>query len=183
MIVKYDINNNSSPTHQQLQASISQPNLVTYLGDKAKLFKAYYNKTKDVKHLKNAYNTYLATDTLIHILLNKLTEGSQMIWVKKARNIYEEAINVSYQLYQITKDKAYLESAFNFAESNKAVILQRKIQLYNTKEYKRLSKTLENIQTELHSKDLLIEYFVGQDSIYIFGITNNKIAVLLYKVI
>ena len=173
--VKYDIKKHYLPTSLQIQNSISQPSLVTYLSDQAKFFKTYYHQTKDIDDLKNAHNTYLVTDTLIHILLNKLTEGSQMIWVKKARNIYEEAISVSYQLYQITKDKAYLESAFNFAESNKAVILQRKIQLYNTKEYKRLSNILNKIQTELYSDDVLVEYFVGKDSIYIFGITKNNI--------
>jgi len=62
------------------------------------------------------------------VLLDKMrqsltTKGSKELLLNDAPWVYEQAIQISHQLYNETKDKSYLEEAFTYAEKNKAVLL------------------------------------------------------------
>ena len=167
------------PTATAMKSSNAKPSLVIYLADRAKSLNQFYKKPNDSKALQETFQTYLTLDTLVHILLDNVSEESQYVWIEKVRSIYENAIDVSHQLYELENDKNYLEAAFNFAESNKAVVLYRALQRNTLKEYSRPTQILKQIQQKLSSKDALIEYFVGENNtIYIFQITKNNIKLI-----
>ena len=77
------------------------------LGDKTAALTTYQLTIQWIDSLQASYNS----------------EASQLDWSSKFKPIYEEAIQVVYQLYQSTKNQQYLDLAFSFSEKSKNGIL------------------------------------------------------------
>ena len=78
----------------------------------------------DSKTLIPALESYQLTVQWIDSLkASYVLESSQINWAEDFKPIYEEAIDVAYELYQYTKETKYLEIAFGFSEKSRSSIL------------------------------------------------------------
>ncbi len=73
------------------------------------------------------YSSFLYYDTCL-LYADQLIMGhnneSKKFWLEKVFPIYEEAINVAYQSYIISKNNTYYEKALGFSEKCKSVLLK-----------------------------------------------------------
>ncbi len=88
-----------------------------------------YKITKDDTQLLDAYRLQLATRTLLHRLKNSFsTEWDKLELLATSQEISELGILISQELFEKTGDSKYQNSAFEFLENNKYVLLQDALQ-------------------------------------------------------
>jgi len=91
---------------------------------KAESLYAKYQFTKNTKDLESTYTTYQRLDELlVQIRQGYKAAMSRYELVGRTLPYYEKATQISLQLYENEKDKKYIESAYNFATKNKAVVM------------------------------------------------------------
>ncbi|NJN78767.1 MAG: CHAT domain-containing protein [Saprospiraceae bacterium] len=93
--------------------------------------KAYFLSqfSEKQKNLEAALETYdLAFQWMDTLTQFYSYDDSRMIHNQRNRDIYEQAIEVAYQLYQRTRDKKYIDKAFAYAEKIKSNILLSELQ-------------------------------------------------------
>jgi CHAT domain-containing protein len=79
---------------------------------------------KEKNELNAAFATFEKCDTLIQMLLNTYqADQSKYFLTEKALPIYENAIGLAFQFFEKNKTPQYINTAINFAEKNKALIL------------------------------------------------------------
>ncbi len=95
---------------------------------KAETQTALYHQTEELKYLKAAIDTFINLDYTIDLIRrhHKATE-SQLTLAEQAKDIYEKGIAASFDLYQKTNKKKYVETAFRFAEKSKAILLLHEV--------------------------------------------------------
>lgn len=98
--------------------------LAEILRSKAEIL-AEVSKQKNDKKLLEAS---LATYTLLIDLIDRdrqryKAEESKVFLLSQAKPSFEGAISTAFELYKISKDQTFAESAFEFAEKSKAVLL------------------------------------------------------------
>lgn len=98
----------------------SKPRLLKTLQRKATALKAINTEVS----LKSALATYQTADTLLSLMKFDLdNQSSQLFWRTNGYPIFNNAIEVAYELFEKTKDKKYKEIMFSFSEKNKATVL------------------------------------------------------------
>ncbi len=98
--------------------------LLETLSAKAIAFKALYAETKKVSDLETSLQTYLAFYELAnHIERFYETDESRLLISDKKYFSREQPINICLQLYSITAERKFIETAFYLDEENKANIL------------------------------------------------------------
>ena len=106
-----------NPSREQLENASDKESLLTYLGDKAKGWQAYYTADKKPQHLQRALATLQLADYLIDLMrLEHTAEESKLIWRRKVHRIYEQALAISYELSD-------MDQAFYFLEKSKSILL------------------------------------------------------------
>lgn len=106
-----------NPSKRQLQNASDKESLLTYLGDKAKAWDAFYAASQNPQHLQQGLSTLQLADYLIDLMrLEHTAEESKLIWRRKVHRIYEQALDISYLLSD-------LEQAFYFLEKSKSILL------------------------------------------------------------
>jgi len=99
-------------------------NYIEILSVKAELLIAARDTTKRIKSLKESLLIYAKIDKYLSTMrLEFDSDKSKVSLYSKARKIYNSAISVAYELYQLTGDHAYMEGAFRFMEHGKALSL------------------------------------------------------------
>jgi len=103
-------------------SGISRPDLfLTSIHQKARTIALLSNEPE---HLKLALSTYRTCINWIDSMRNNIvSEGSQLFWRNKVRDVYGEAIEVAHRLYEIDQQSKYLELAFTFSEKSKSMLL------------------------------------------------------------
>jgi CHAT domain-containing protein/Tfp pilus assembly protein PilF len=104
--------------------------LLSSLLHKARALEAlHHEKTLKLEDLKTAFNTYLLCDTLLTKIRQVRTSKNDKIELGKlGAEIYEDAINVAFELSTITVHKNYyLQKAFYLSEKNKVAVLLESI--------------------------------------------------------
>lgn len=88
------------------------------------LHELYFLENQDLVTLEAAFNTYkTAIESIEIVRQDYLTEGVKQVLTEKNFSIFEEAIVIALQLYDITKDSYYQEQAFLFSEKSKVNLL------------------------------------------------------------
>jgi tetratricopeptide (TPR) repeat protein len=120
-----DFNDSNIYVNPPLLNASSEIYLLNTLADKAKAFKERYSlKTKDVKDIQMS----LSTSELASKLIDKLrysyeAEQSKLFLGETVLKIYDQAIETALELYELTKEDQYKETAFLLAEKSKAGVL------------------------------------------------------------
>ncbi len=104
--------------------SASDLDLLAVLAGKAEDLRLLYEHTRRVENLKMSLETYEHAARLVESIRRGFgTEGSKLQLGALAFDVYEQAVNVALKLSEVSKDAAYLSSAFEFAERSKAGVL------------------------------------------------------------
>jgi len=98
--------------------------LVQVLASFSKAIQQKYTEQKEIIDLKKAVAIYQTIDTLTTLTRQQLTVAdSRYKIIESTKNIYENAIQTTLQLFEITKEQPYLEQAYQFSAKNKAIVL------------------------------------------------------------
>jgi len=99
------------------------------LSYKASTWLKLYENEEAQQYLIQALKTYqLIADLLPLTRKDYVEENSKFQLAEETKGIFQKAIDTCIHLQQLTKDQNYNSSAFQFAESAKAIVLQEHIQ-------------------------------------------------------
>lgn len=238
-------NINPIPSKDNIQ---SKYDLLMVLSRKAAVLMQKGEQENNLFILQDALKTYEDINELINtIRLDYQIGQSKFLLLKRNSKWYESAITAALLLYEKTKDKSYLEKAYQFNANNKSVVLLDALQDESAKKFAGLPETvlaeekqwkkaihecetllyqlppnenqqyeiykdslfqlkqgykdfiqvleqqypdyyelkyaftqppsIQKIQTELEEETLLLEYFLGEESAYIFAISKSDLQV------
>lgn len=120
------------------------------LEGKAKTLYQLYLQNQELKDLELS----LATNQFASRLIQKtrqdiMTSGSKQLLAGEVLPVYEGAIQTALKLHEVTGNSKYLEEAFQFAESNKAILLLESINEQVAKNYGGIPDTLQERERDL----------------------------------
>lgn len=108
--------------------------------------------------MEAAYQCYLTIDTLSNQLRQRFQAGgSRFRFQRQLVPVYEQAIELSLQLYEQKKDIKYLHQAYAFASKNKALVLLDGIQNEEAKFLAHLPDSLLQVEQKLKSDLVALE--------------------------
>ena len=124
--------------------------LLASLGCKAKNYINLFQKSQDIKNLKETIETYQKADIVIqHIRQTFTTYQDKVAFAKKAKEVYHGAIQAQLLLYRSQKEQQTLEKAFYYAEKSKANTLKELLTDANAKNFTGLPTDLVTLEKEL----------------------------------
>jgi CHAT domain-containing protein/Tfp pilus assembly protein PilF len=104
-------------------------NLFNTLTAKADAFEKLYQQDKKQTSLDAALNTYHSAFSLADYVEKTYDSDEARLFLNKIKyRVHDRPIHISLQLYELTKNKSYLEEAYNFDQQNKASILSLNVQ-------------------------------------------------------
>lgn len=163
----------SNPAISQFVNKLDALEILTGKADA--LFKSY-TSTKNLTDLQSADNCYLLIADLIQsIRQGYLAEGSKHTLSEKAVPLYEKAIEVVLELHKITGKGYYLEQAFSFAESNKAVLLFEGIRDQMAKGFAGIPDSLQEKESDLQAEITFYEKKILESQQKLAHDTDKKI--------
>ena len=150
--------------------------LFEILTDKANCFVQLYEEHRQVEHLKSAFNTYTSALTLAgQVEKNFHSDEARFFLEENAANVYRQAVQTSLQLYEVTNENTYLNSAFVFTENSKASVLQTEMHELELNDMNGLPVQLIQQQTALKAAalKLAVKLQESTDSVVIQGLKNK----------
>ena len=115
-----DINKNPS----DFSGVFSYINLFKTLTAKAEAFESLYQQEKNILYLKTALEAYYSAFKLADYVEKSYDSDEARLFLNKIKyGVHSKPIDISLLLYEQTKDKEYLETAWQFDQMNKASIL------------------------------------------------------------
>jgi CHAT domain-containing protein len=122
---KYDIYQNP----ENFSGVFSYINLFNTLTAKAGVFEKLYQQDKQQQSLDAALNAYRSAFKLADYVEKTYESDEARVFLNKIKyNVHDKPIHICLQLYMLTKNKNYLEEAYNFDQQNKASILALNVQ-------------------------------------------------------
>ena len=130
--------------------------MAEYLWEKAKALTALSAKENKEKNLLAAHTTYELIEKLLsQIRADFEADKSKQFLVEKARQIYEDAIKNTWQLYQLTEADSLKEKMLQLAEKSKAIIM---LDAFKNLEAKKVA----GISAELLSQEQSLKETIAQ---------------------
>ncbi len=103
--------------------------LLDLVREQGKILTAKYQQSGQLVDLELAINTLdRASDFIDQIRRGFMLDQSKLLLQKEALDTYEQAIEISYQLYQFTDSPKYPAMALKFMEKSKATLLAESLQ-------------------------------------------------------
>ncbi|HSP88394.1 MAG TPA: tetratricopeptide repeat protein, partial [Ignavibacteriaceae bacterium] len=144
---------NINPSLQQINSEL---HLLKGLSIKAKIFTGISeqsegnNLTDEINNLGLALSTYqLAVDLIDKIHTGYKSEGSKLFLGEETSEIYDQAIQTSLKLYEITNDEKYFSQAFDITEKSKAAVLQKGLYEIEAKQFGKIPAELLEDEKQL----------------------------------
>lgn len=129
---------------------MSLQSVANSLGWKALALAKHYEKTKILAYLRAAFDTYQLSIRMVEGFRFSQKYNSNLILNNEVNNLLNQAIQVSYKLYTITKEPQYFDATFSFIEQNKSTALLASLKQND-------SLRLSNVPTELIEKENLLK--------------------------
>lgn len=118
-----DLNGDKNPDPQRV-ISFDYLGLIQSLADKSAALAAYAEVENSTKNLTAALHTLDTVSILIgRVRTQYESDASKTFLTEQSKTIFEQALELCFQLAEVTKDGTYYERAFAYAERSKAVIL------------------------------------------------------------
>ncbi|MBK8882759.1 MAG: CHAT domain-containing protein [Bacteroidales bacterium] len=129
------------------------PDIIRSLENKANALQIYYESmSKDPEDLVKCLSVYRLISDLSDRFSHQLREeGSKLFAEGDAREIFADAVKVSYRLSVIKNDKAYDEQAFYFAEKARAGVLSEAMEESNIRQFAGIPDSLLAEEKKLRS--------------------------------
>lgn len=106
-----------NPSRTAIENNNEKGDLLTYLRDKARCWKAFYTQNGDSKDLQNALEVLKLADYLVDLMrAEHLDQDSKLFWREQVHGIYEEGLAICYLLQDA-------QQAYYFLEKSRAVLL------------------------------------------------------------
>jgi CHAT domain-containing protein len=103
--------------------------LFTKFATKGSILHELFKRNHQLKVLHAAHSSFQLADQLMTQNRNSYQrEEAKLFFADHYHSIYENAIDVAYQLYDQTKNITYLENAWMYMEKNKAFLLAESLQ-------------------------------------------------------
>jgi CHAT domain-containing protein/Tfp pilus assembly protein PilF len=141
----------------------SEVELLNSFKSKAQLLhKMSHLNIDKTNNLIASFNTYKKLAELFdRMRASYKTEGSKLFLAEEAVTVYDQAINVSLELYEMTEDEHYKVWAFTFAEKSKAGILLESLTDSQAKQFSKIPDSLiqkeKKIRQELAFYDIKLQ--------------------------
>ncbi len=104
-------------------------NLFNSLVAKAGELEALFNQQKDQQYLEASLNTYTSAFDLADYVERTYNSDEARLFIARIKyNVHSRPIDAAIQLYDLTKEKKYLEDAYRFDQQNKASVLLLNLQ-------------------------------------------------------
>jgi CHAT domain-containing protein/tetratricopeptide (TPR) repeat protein len=104
-------------------------NLFNTLTAKADAFEKLFEQDKKQESLDASLNVYTVAFKLADYVERTYESDEARLFLSKMKyNVHDKPIRISLQLYELTKNKKYIEEAYNFDQQNKASILSLNVQ-------------------------------------------------------
>lgn len=124
--------------------------LLQTLRFKGRAMEKLYEQSQSLSDLQLAYETYCVADTLVQQMQRSYdSEGDQVELMSKAVKAYKSILPVCLKLHQLTKNPAYLDKAFYFAERGKANVLSANLAESKAKNFAGIADSLLNHDQQL----------------------------------
>ncbi len=135
-----------------------------------------YLETKDIKDLKMSLSTYSHFIFAAKETRKYFEETESVILGSQLNYVFGQAIEIAYQLYDITKDGKYIEQIFEFIEGKKSYTLFSSLSILE-------KKKLLNIPQELLTKEKLLKYELSvlNEKIGIEKLADKKDSLLTFE--
>ena len=119
------------------------------LSTKAAHYADFGKKVHSQQALAYSLESFQLLTQAIDTIRIGFSDTEKQILSENSLEIYEEGIEVAYELYQQTQDRAYMELAFSMAEKSKAVSLLEEFQEENAKLFANIPETLQSQERSL----------------------------------
>lgn len=104
-------------------------NLFNTLSAKADALKSLYETEKNIPLLQSSLNTFEAAFKLADYVAKTYDSDEARLFLNKIKHyVHNKPIEISLQLYELTRKKEYLNAAYLFDQRNKATILSLNLQ-------------------------------------------------------
>lgn len=111
-----------------------------------------YDSTSNLQYLLNALDQYFYADTLINISRqNRKSMEDKISLGNLSFDIYKGAVGLCSRLFEIKKDRKYLEMAYYFIEKNKGGVLLEALAGSEAKQFAGIPDSLLEVEKELKS--------------------------------
>ena len=155
------------------KVNIKLSSVTNSIGWKARALAQYYEKTKDIKYLKASFDTYQLSIKLVEGFRLSQKYSSNLILNKEVNNLLNQAIQVSYKLYLLSKESKYFNAGFSLIEQNKSTALLASLQQND-------SIHLSNVPNELIKKENSLKQSLLSLEEKMEGLTSNKKTTWIY---
>lgn len=109
--------------------AFSEFHTLRILEEKANIFQKKYQQSLDEKDLVLALETYQAASDLVDYSRQSFfTESAKQFLAKRARNIYENGVQVAFKLFEEEPNNTFTETAFQMMEKSRSLILLEALQ-------------------------------------------------------
>lgn len=149
-----------NPTKMDVELAFNKIDLLTYLGDKAKILRLLAQSENDEKYLTSALQLFELGDVVIDQLRKEhQDQDTKLFWRKEAIPFYENAIEVCYEMQNV-------EKAFFFFEKSKAILLLEALQTSDALELipDSLKNQIQTLQQQLLKTKEALENTNSTDS-------------------
>jgi CHAT domain-containing protein len=110
-------------------AIFSYINLFNTLTAKATALEEYYEKERNTRLLSSALNSYESAFKLVDYVERSYESDEARLFLNKIKYMVHSApIDLSLRLFELTKEKTWLEQAYKFDQRNKASVLSLSLQ-------------------------------------------------------
>ncbi|MEO1628903.1 MAG: tetratricopeptide repeat protein, partial [Bacteroidota bacterium] len=129
---------------------LDKPRALEVLNGKASTYWQLYLQSEDRQMLQSAQEYYLAATNLVKdIRQGYLTVDAKNTLASKSVSIYEGALLATWALYRQTDNQDHLRTAFQLAESNKALLLLEALNEQNARGFAGIPDSLLTCQKDL----------------------------------
>jgi CHAT domain-containing protein/Tfp pilus assembly protein PilF len=98
-------------------------NAIGNLSNRSRIFYKLYKKEAQLDYLKQAHQTILAQIKILDKIKNELSDEDKIALLNIDFMPFTLGVQFAEELYQITKEKKYLEAAFQLAERSRDAVL------------------------------------------------------------
>lgn len=136
---------------------IPEPWIMTALGQKAKAYHQKYKVSKDTGDLQNALKCYdLSLEQAKMLQQSYRTEASKLNLVDFVRDNYENALEATKTLIEVTDNQELIPSAFIWLERSKSAVLLESMREFEARQFAEIPDSVLHLVNEVQVK---IEFF------------------------
>ena len=132
---------------------IYEARLVDMLIAKGKILHLLYERENNDEYLTNSFETMTLASELVDMIRRGYgSDRSKLLLASRSYHLYENAIDVSLALHEVTGDEKFVQEAFTFAERARASVLWESVMDVHALSFAGIPDTLVSLEENLRSE-------------------------------